>query len=122
MELKKNVLAIIQARYNSIRFPGKVIQKINNKTILEILIRRISKSKYISQIVVACSKNPNDKTILNICKKLGVSYFVGSENDVLDRFYKTANKYKGANIVRITADCPLLDYEIVDDVIRLVEK
>ncbi len=47
MELKKNVLAIIQARYNSTRFPGKVIQKINSKTILEILIQRLSKSKYI---------------------------------------------------------------------------
>jgi glutamate-1-semialdehyde 2,1-aminomutase len=117
MELKKNVLAIIQARYNSRRFPGKVIQKINSKTILEILIRRLSKSKYISKIIVACSKNPNDKTILNICKKLGVSYFVGSEKDVLDRFYRAAKKYKGVNIVRITADCPLLDYKIVDDVI-----
>ena len=117
MELKKNVLAIIQARYNSTRFPGKVIQKIENKTILEILIQRLSKSKYISKIIVACSKNPKDKTILDICKKLGVNYFTGSENDVLDRFYKAAKKYKGANIVRITADCPLLDYQIVDDVI-----
>jgi glutamate-1-semialdehyde 2,1-aminomutase len=117
MELKKNVLAIIQARYNSTRFPGKVIQKIDNKTILEILIKRLSKSKYISKIIVACSKNPKDKTILDICKKLGVNYFTGSENDVLDRFYKAAKKYKGVNIVRITADCPLLDYQIVDDVI-----
>ena len=118
MELKKNVLAIIQARYNSTRFPGKVIQKIDNKTILEILIKRLSKSKYISKIIVACSKNPKDKTILDICKKLGVNYFTGSENDVLDRFYKAAKKYKGVNIVRITADCPLLDYQIVDDVIN----
>jgi len=117
MELKKNVLAIIQARYNSTRFPGKVIQKIDNKTILEILIKRLSKSKYISKIIVACSKNPKDKTILDICKKLGVNYFTGSENDVLDRFYKAAKKYKGVSIVRITADCPLLDYQIVDDVI-----
>ena len=117
MELKKNVLAIIQARFNSTRFPGKVIQKIDNKTILEILIKRLSKSKYISKIIVACSKNPKDKTILDICKKLGVNYFTGSENDVLDRFYKAAKKYKGVNIVRITADCPLLDYQIVDDVI-----
>ena len=117
MELKKNVLAIIQARYNSTRFPGKVVQKINSKTILEILIYRLSKSKYISKIIVACSKNQKDKIILDICKKLRVNYFAGSENDVLDRFYKAAKKYNGANIVRITADCPLLDYKIVDDVI-----
>jgi glutamate-1-semialdehyde aminotransferase/spore coat polysaccharide biosynthesis protein SpsF (cytidylyltransferase family) len=111
------VLAIIQARYNSTRFPGKVVNKINNKTVLEILIKRLSRSKYISKTIVACSKNVKDKPILNICRKLGVNYFVGSENDVLDRFYKAAKKYNGANIVRITADCPLLDYKIVDEVI-----
>jgi glutamate-1-semialdehyde 2,1-aminomutase len=117
MELKKEVLAIIQARFNSTRFPGKVIKKIKKKTILEILIRRLSKSKYISKIIVACSQNQKDKAILNICKKLGINYFIGSESDVLDRFYKAAKKYKGKNIVRITADCPLLDYRIIDDVI-----
>ena len=111
------VLAIIQARYNSTRFPGKVINKINHKTVLEILIKRLSRSKYISKTIVACSKNANDKAILNICRKLSVNYFVGSENDVLDRFYKAAKKYRGVNIVRITADCPLLDYKIVDEVI-----
>jgi len=118
MELNRKVLAIIQARYNSIRFPGKVVKKINNKTILEILIRRLSRSKRISKIIVACSNNPNDKAIVAICKKLGVNYFVGSESDVLDRFYHAAKKYKGLNIVRITADCPFVDPEIVDEVIN----
>jgi glutamate-1-semialdehyde 2,1-aminomutase len=118
MELKKEVLAIIQARYNSIRFPGKVLKKINNKTILEILIRRLSRSKHISKIIVACSKNNDDKKIVNICDKLGVDHFLGSEKDVLDRFYNAAKKYKASNIVRITADCPFIDPEIVDEVIN----
>ena len=118
MELKKEVLAIIQARYNSIRFPGKVLKKINNKTILEILIRRLSRSKYISRIIVACSKNNDDKKIVNICDKLGIDHFSGSEKDVLDRFYNAAKKYKASNIVRITADCPFIDPEIVDEVIN----
>ena len=117
MELKKKVLAIIQARYNSTRFPGKVVKKINNKTILEILIRRLSRSKHITKIIVACSNNPNDKAIETICRKLGVNYFIGSENDVLNRFYHAAKKYRGINIARITADCPLIDPNIVDDVI-----
>jgi len=117
MELKKKVLAIIQARYNSTRFPGKVVKKINNKTILEILIRRLSRSKHISKIIVACSNNRNDKAIVAICRKLGVNYFIGSENDVLNRFYHAAKKYRGINIARITADCPLIDPKIVDDVI-----
>ena len=118
MEVKNKVLAIIQARYNSSRFPGKVIKKINNQTILEIIISRVKKSKYISKIIVACSKNPNDFQIIKICKKLGIDYFVGSENDVLDRFYRAARKYKGFNVARITADCPLIDVEIVDKVIN----
>jgi glutamate-1-semialdehyde aminotransferase/spore coat polysaccharide biosynthesis protein SpsF (cytidylyltransferase family) len=117
MELKKRVLAVVQARYNSQRFPGKVVKKINNRTILEILIKRLSKSKHISKIVVACSTNRNDKKIINICKKLGIRCFSGSENDVLDRFYNVAKKYKASNILRITGDCPLIDFQIVDEVI-----
>ncbi len=117
MEFQMKVLAIIQARYNSTRFPGKVVKKINNKTVLEILIKRLSRSKYISKIIVACPNDQKDQIIKSICKKLSVNYFVGSENDVLDRFYKAAKKYKGENIVRITADCPLIDPKIVDDVI-----
>jgi glutamate-1-semialdehyde aminotransferase/spore coat polysaccharide biosynthesis protein SpsF (cytidylyltransferase family) len=118
MELKRRVLAIIQARYNSTRFPGKVLKKINNKTILEILIKRLSRSKHVSKIIVACSKNKKDLAIVNICKKLGINYFAGSEEDVLDRFYKAAKKYKEENIARITADCPLIDPKIVDNVIN----
>jgi len=118
MELKKKVVAIIQARFGSVRFPGKVLKKINNKTILEILFRRLSRSKYISKIIVACSKNNNDKGIVEICKKSKINYFIGSENDVLERYYKTAKKYKALNIVRITGDCPLIDPKVVDDVIK----
>jgi glutamate-1-semialdehyde aminotransferase/spore coat polysaccharide biosynthesis protein SpsF (cytidylyltransferase family) len=118
MELKRNVLAIIQARYNSTRFPGKVVKKINHQSVLEILIKRLSKSKNISKIIVACSKNPKDKEIINICSKLGVNFFLGSENNVLDRFYKAAKKYKASNILRVTADCPLIDAEIVDNLIN----
>jgi len=118
MELKKKVLAIIQARYNSSRFPGKVIKKINNKTILEILIQRLSKSKLITKIIVACSNNSSDKAIVDISNKLGVDCFIGSEGDVLDRFYNAAKKYDNFSILRITADCPLIDSEIVDEVVN----
>ena len=118
MGKKKKVLAIIQARYNSSRFPGKVIKKINNKTILEILIQRLSKSKLITKIIVACSNSSSDKAIVDISNKLGVDCFIGSEVDVLDRFYNAAKKYDNFSILRITADCPLIDSEIVDKVIN----
>jgi glutamate-1-semialdehyde 2,1-aminomutase len=119
MVLKKNkVLAIIQARHDSTRFPGKVLKKINNQSILEIIIKRLSKCHDISKIIVACSDNKNDVKIINLCKRLNIDYFAGSEHDVLERFYKASIKFKGSNILRITADCPLIDYVIVDKIIN----
>ena len=119
MEIKNNkVLAIIQARYLSSRLPGKVLKKINDKTILEILIARLSKSKYISKIIIACSSNEMDKEIIKISKKIKVDHFIGSEKNVLSRYYFAAKKYRFENIVRITADCPLIDPDIVDLVIK----
>ena len=119
MVLKRNkVLAIIQARHDSKRFPGKVLKKINNQSILEIIIKRLNKCHNISKIIVACSDNKNDIKIINLCKKLKIDYFVGSESNVLERFYKASVKFKGSNILRITADCPLIDYVIVDKIIN----
>jgi glutamate-1-semialdehyde 2,1-aminomutase len=119
MVLKRNkVLAIIQARHDSKRFPGKVLKKINNQSILEIIIKRLNKCHNISKIIVACSDNKNDIKIINLCKKLKIDYFIGSESNVLERFYKASVKFKGSNILRITADCPLIDYVIVDKIIN----
>ncbi len=122
MELKSNndnkVLAIVQARYLASRFPGKVLKKINNKTILEILINRLSKSKKISKIIIACSSNNMDKEIIKIAKKIKIDHFIGSEKNVLKRYYFAAKKYNFKNILRITADCPLIDPGVVDLVIK----
>lgn len=122
MEMKidndNKVLAIVQARYLASRLPGKVLKKINNKTILEILINRLSKSKKISKIVIACSSNKMDTEIIKIAKKIKIDYFIGSEKNVLKRYYFAARKYNFKNIVRVTADCPLIDSEIVDLVIK----
>ena len=119
MEKKNNkTIAIIQARYSSIRFPGKVLKKYKNKTLLEILIQRLKKSEQIDKVIVACSTNKLDKNILDECKRLNVFCYRGSEKDVLDRFYKVSKFFNAKNIVRITADCPLIDPEIVDKVIK----
>ena len=69
MEKKNNCSVIIQARYNSKRLEGKVLKKIGNKTILEILIERLKQSKLIDQIIVACPNSKNNKKIVNFCKK-----------------------------------------------------
>ena len=119
MELNNNkVLAIVQARYFASRLPGKVLKKINNKTVLEILIKRLLKSKKISKVIIACSSNKMDKEIIKIENKFKIDYFVGSEKNVLKRYYLAAKKFKFNNICRITADCPLIDANIVDLVIK----
>ena len=120
MELNKKfeVLAIVQARYLSSRLPGKVLKKVNDKTIIEILINRLIKSKKISKIIIACSSNKMDKEIIKIAKKLRIDYFIGSEKNVLARYYFAAKKFNYKNIVRITADCPLIDPNVVDLVIK----
>ena len=119
MELNNNkVLAIVQARYLASRLPGKVLKKINNKTVLEILIKRLLKSKRISKIIIACSTNKMDKEIIKVANKIKIDCFVGPEKNVLKRYYLAAKKYKFNNICRITADCPIIDANIVDQVIK----
>ena len=111
------VLAIIQARLGSTRFPSKIIQKLGDKTIIQVLIERLSKTKLIDKIVVATTKSKNDDQLVNHIKSLKKEFFRGSENDLLDRYYKTAKIYKPSYVLRITADCPFIDPQIVDKVI-----
>ena len=118
MVIKKNVTVIIQARFSSTRFPGKILNKIKKKTILEIQIDRLKKSKNISDIIIACTKNPKDKNIIKLCKKKKIKFYIGSEENVLERYYKAAKKYNAKNILRITSDCPLIDPKIIDDLIH----
>ena len=112
------VLAIVQARTNSSRLPGKILKKINNNTIIEILLKRLSKSKILDKIVVSTTTEKSDDDLVDIIKRNNFDVFRGSEKNVLDRFYKTALKYKAKNIVRITGDCPLIDAQIVDKLIK----
>ena len=98
MVKKNHTAAIIQARYNSTRFPGKILNKIDNVSLLEILIKRLKQSKKLDQIIVVTTKNFNDKKIIKICKKLKIEYFIGSEKNVLERYFKAASFYKVSNI------------------------
>tara|TARA_B110000211_G_scaffold115663_1_gene133916 strand:+ start:3119 stop:3868 length:750 start_codon:yes stop_codon:yes gene_type:complete len=117
---KKKIVIIIQARLNSKRLPNKVLKKINNITVLEHIIYRLKKLNL--PIIVATTTNPKDKKIINLCKRKKISFFSGDEKDVLKRFYNTAIKFKAQTIIRITADCPLIDYKIVKKLIKLYSK
>ena len=118
MVRKINITAIVQARLNSTRFPNKVIEKIKDKTILEIIAIRLKQSRLINNIIFAIPDDPNEKLLKKILIKSKLNIFEGSKNDVLDRYYNCAKKNKSDIIVRITGDCPLVDTSIVDSLIN----
>ena len=108
---KKKYALIIQARLKSTRFPNKILRKVNKKEVLTIMLKRLNK-KFRNKIIVAVG-NTNCEKIINICKKQKTKFFIGSNNNVLERYYKCAKKNKIETIVRIPADCPLIDPNIV---------
>jgi spore coat polysaccharide biosynthesis protein SpsF (cytidylyltransferase family) len=115
-------LIITQARTGSSRLPGKVLKTIENKTLLQIHLDRLKKAKNISNIIVATTTKEEDEVIFNLAKELGYESFRGAENDVLDRYYQAAKLYNPEWVVRVTSDCPLLDPELLDDVISFIQK
>ena len=115
-------IIIIQARMGSTRLPGKVMKKIVGIPTIGIIYKRLRKTKEAKKVIVATSKNKENEILIKYLKKIGADYFCGSEDDVLNRFYKTASKHKAKIIVRITADCPLVDVKIVDDFIKKFKK
>ena len=111
-------LAIIQARTGASRLPNKVLLPLGEKTVLEHVISQVSNSKNIDELLVATTIEKADLKIVELCSTKGVRVFCGSEKDVLDRYYQAAKLLQPKNVVRITADCPLIDYEIIDQVIE----
>jgi spore coat polysaccharide biosynthesis protein SpsF len=111
------IAAIIQARMNSSRLPGKVLMDLGGETVLARVVRRLIRAKLIDEIVVATTGSAVDQVIVDECRHLGVRVFRGDENDVLDRYYQTAQWMGTEAIVRITSDCPLIDPEITDNTI-----
>lgn len=112
------VVCLIQARVGSTRLPGKILKNVCGKTILNHEIDRLKKCKEIDEIVVATTNNINDDEVVNHVKNLSVKYFRGSENDVLSRFYHAAKEENADIVVRVTSDCPCIDFEILDDVVK----
>lgn len=112
------VLAIVQARMSSERFPGKVLAEIQGRPSLELLLKRLSNATRVDQIVVVTSTEKSDDAICLLVESLGIDFFRGSLRDVRSRFVGAARESSADVIVRITADCPLVDPDIVDQAVQ----
>jgi len=112
-----NITAIVQARMGSTRLPGKVLMDLGGESVLARVVRRLRRASQIREIVIATSDSPNDDAILRECDRLCVSCFRGPEHDVLGRYWQAAEQFRCDLIVRVTSDCPLIDPDVVDEVI-----
>lgn len=120
-------LAILQARMSSTRLPNKVLKKVNNKELLAYECERILKSQKVDKLIIATSNDKSDDAIENFAKDNNIEVFRGSLNDVLSRYYKCAKNFKekdninNLNIIRVTGDCPIIDPQVIDEVIEYFE-
>ena len=111
------ILCIIQARMGSERLPGKVMNILGNKPVVEHVINRSEASKYIGEVVLATSEVDSELPMIDYLKKNHYNTFRGDENNVLKRYVDCEAEYQGDVIVRITGDCPFVDPGIIDQVI-----
>jgi len=114
----KKIVASVEARMNSSRLPGKVLMEISGRPVLEILVSRLSESKYIDEIIIATTASKDDDEIEKLCKRLNIKVYRGSEDDVLGRVVEAVESVNGDIIIEITGDCPLIDAEVVDYVVE----
>ncbi|HHT49392.1 MAG TPA: NTP transferase domain-containing protein [Firmicutes bacterium] len=108
---------IVQARMGSTRLPGKIMKKVLDKPLLEYQLERLLRVKQADQVIIATTDHGEEQPIVDLCQRLGVPFFRGSEEDVLARYYGAATQYHADVVVRITSDCPLIDPAVVDEVI-----
>jgi spore coat polysaccharide biosynthesis protein SpsF len=112
----KNIV-IIQARMGSSRLPGKVLMPLGDNTVLGYVTSRCLQIQPISEVIVATSTLEQDDQIEEWCQQNQIRCFRGDEEDVLARFYKCAKPYNPDYIIRVTADCPFVDYDLANEMI-----
>ena len=112
------VVAIIQARMGSNRLPGKVLLDLAGEPMITRVVNRVTRAETVNQVMIATTTEPADDALAAICSEKGWTCFRGSQDDVLDRYYLAALAHKADVVVRITSDCPLIEPEIIDQVVR----
>ena len=114
----ERIVVIIQARMSSTRLPGKVLKDIAGKPMLAWVVERARRAHTVSEVVIATTVEPSDDPIVSFCAQMGYACTRGSLEDVLDRYYQAARAYHADVVVRVTADCPLIDPAEIDHVVR----
>ena len=117
--MPKKTSIIIQARTGSHRLPKKVLASIEKKPMIWHVINRLKKVNGIDQIILATTKNKEDEKLIQIANNCDIEIFQGKANNVLDRYYNCSIKFNADPIIRITADCPLIDYEVINKMLQI---
>lgn len=112
-----NVAVIVQARLGSTRLPGKVLHVIEGKTVLEHVVEKIRRSRHKHQLIIAIPDEKTDNLLEEACLTLGVRCYRASQNNVLERYYLAAKHVNANIVVRVTSDCPLLDTDLLDEML-----
>jgi spore coat polysaccharide biosynthesis protein SpsF len=118
--MKPRVIAIIQGRMSSSRLPGKILADIAGQPMLQRVFTRTSRATTVTETIFATTTDPSDDPVAEYCSFSGIPFTRGSLYDVLDRYYQTAKQAKADVIVRITADCPVIDPALIDDTVNAI--
>jgi spore coat polysaccharide biosynthesis protein SpsF len=116
--MKPKVVAIIQGRMSSSRLPGKILADIAGQPMLQRVFTRTSRAAAVSETIFATTTDPSDDPVAEYCDFSGIPFTRGSLYDVLDRYYQAAKQAKADVVVRVTADCPVIDPSLIDDVVN----
>lgn len=120
--MKPRTVAIIQGRMSSSRLPGKILADIAGQPMLTRVFTRTTRAKTVDEVIFATTTDASDDPVAEYCNFSGIPFTRGSLFDVLDRYYQTAAQAKADVIVRITADCPIIDPVLIDDVVNTLLK
>jgi len=112
----------LQARINSTRLPHKILKQICGKTILELLVERLYNINDITKILLVTGSQEKNIELINKAKKLKLDFFCGNENNILDRFHSATQKFKLDNIIRVTGDCPLIDFNVINNGLEIFKQ
>jgi spore coat polysaccharide biosynthesis protein SpsF len=116
--MKPRVIAIIQGRMSSSRLPGKILAEIAGQPMLQRVFTRTSRAATVTETIFATTTDSSDDPVAEYCDFSGIPFTRGSLYDVLDRYYQTARQAKADFVVRVTADCPVIDPALIDEVVN----